>query len=265
MGQLEISMRQSQYLKESTFAAGSRQEAPIPLQVVGVQISPEYQSCYPSSSALEEGQKVPIGDWADKLIDARARQSHILDEIQSQKSEEFEDQEAYRLSSAKNLEFEDCKSEDSFDESIHQVNDFSSSDDDEDKDYRQFMQSLRHMIRLDVEKKIFALIEVEPELKDIDEKLKSDLKIQESAEDHQEEPNPFVEEQKVPGEADQQEEAGIDYSQHIDVYVSMTQEKPVGGISDSQIVMRQSFNNKIKPILTTFKNFFSKKIIPQDK
>ena len=33
------------------------------------------------------------------------------------------------------------------------------------------------MIRLDVEKEIFALIEAEPELKDIDEKLKSDLKI----------------------------------------------------------------------------------------
>jgi hypothetical protein len=46
-------------------------------------------------------------------------------------------------------EYEECKSEHLY----------SSSSEDEERDEREFMQGLKHMIRLEVEKKVFSLIE----------------------------------------------------------------------------------------------------------
>ena len=43
----------------------------------------------------------------------------------------------------------------------------SSDEDDSAKDERIFLQSLKHLIRLEVEKNIFSLIEKEPNLKEI--------------------------------------------------------------------------------------------------
>ena len=72
---------------------------------------------------------------------------------------------------------EDAKSEDQ--DGFHRVEESKSiydsedsSSDDEEKDDRQFLQSLRHLIRLEVEKSVFALIESEPELKALSEELK---------------------------------------------------------------------------------------------
>ncbi len=48
----------------------------------------------------------------------------------------------------------------------------SSDEDDGGKDERIFLQSIKHLIRLEVEKKIFSLIEKEPNLKEINKRLK---------------------------------------------------------------------------------------------
>ena len=86
----------------------------------------------------------------------------------------------------------------------------TSSDDDEERDEREMLQCLKHLIRLEVEKKAFELIESEPGLARLGEEVQQLKEVskqdcyQESAED--------------PGE----EEEGIGHSQHIDVFVSMT-------------------------------------------
>lgn len=61
----------------------------------------DYKSCYPSASAING--KEPL---ANKLSAAAARDSHILDDIQSQKSEEYDEHQSLER------RFEECKSED---------------------------------------------------------------------------------------------------------------------------------------------------------
>ena len=50
---------------------------------------------------------------------------------------------------------EECKSEDSFEEAVEDT----SSDDDDERDEREMLQCIKHLIRLEVEKRAFELIE----------------------------------------------------------------------------------------------------------
>ena len=43
------------------------------------------------------------------------------------------------------------------------------------------MQSLKHMIRMEVEKKVVSLLEQEPELKHVGERIKNEMKQQKAA------------------------------------------------------------------------------------
>jgi hypothetical protein len=86
-----------------------------------------------------------------------AYKSHVLDEIEDQKSEDLEDENIGKQNYQQISEDESSSSED---------------DDDPEREERQMLQYLRHKIRLEVEKNIFALIEKEPELKEINEKVR---------------------------------------------------------------------------------------------
>jgi hypothetical protein len=83
---------------------------------------------------------------------AASKQSHILDEILSQKSEVQSDQEV----------------------TSQDQGDSSSEESDDERDERELMQALKHMIRLQVEEHALALLEKEPQLKHISEEVKKE-------------------------------------------------------------------------------------------
>jgi len=109
-----------------------------------------------------------------------------------------------------------------------------SSSEDEEREEREMLQYLRHKIRLEVEKNVFALIEAEPELHQIKEHIKELRKEEEEAcrkeaiiEDFIKR-SPEVKKEKEEQKSEDEEyfdvegeEEKIEHSQHIDVYVSM--------------------------------------------
>lgn len=197
-------------------------------------------------------------------------QSHILDEIASQKSEE------------------------DYQEAISYDGSSSESSDDE-LDERKMLQYLRHKLRLEVEKSVFALIEGEPELtqikdhiqelqKEEEEQIRRDLHIADfiklSPEVKKEAEEQKSEDEQEYFDVNMEDEVGkerIEHSQHIDVYVSMKDANlPPQPINQQHIMMQshqnlrssmigQNLKQSMTEKLTSFKKFFQKKQLPLDK
>ncbi|TNV79687.1 hypothetical protein FGO68_gene1735 [Halteria grandinella] len=211
----------------------------------------EYKSCMPSNNLQPSDEK---------------QQPHILDDLASEKSEEF---------------VEVLSSEEEED---------SSSSEDEEREEREMLQYLRHKIRLEVEKNVFALIETEPELHQIKEHIQELQKEEVDASRKEAIIEDFIkrspevkkekEEQKSEDEEEyfdvEGEEEKIEHSQHIDVYVSMKDANKPEPLNQSQVmnqssyqrpssILGQSLKQSVTEKLTSFKNFFQKKQIPLDK
>jgi hypothetical protein len=72
-----------------------------------------------------------------------------------------ESQQSEIESDANLSQFEECKSEEALED--------TSESSDEEREDRELMQALKHMVRLGVEEAVLGLLEKEPELKHISE------------------------------------------------------------------------------------------------
>eukprot|EP00347_Sterkiella_histriomuscorum_P004328 403360863 len=193
-----------------------------------------FKSCHPSHSSLQREKE--SHDQNNNNNSQSNLQSGIsdnmLDEIQSQKSEDVNQDYGMndRLSqnSSSNSDVVVRKHSQSSD------SDYDSSEDEDLEDIR-ILQTLKHRIRLEVEKSLIQLFESEPKLEAI--------KLEE------------IKQQEIEQVENQAEEEKIENSQLIDISVSISN-KPVNPLSQSQ---------KFLSGLQSFRNFFNKKNIPKDK
>ncbi|CDW84571.1 UNKNOWN [Stylonychia lemnae] len=188
----------------------------------------QFQSCYPSQSSIDRYYQQQQQKFDENLnpIQNPIKQS-LLDELKSEESEEFEDSRSY----------------------------FDSSEDEEEED-KKIMLTMRHFIRLEVEKKCIQYCEEDDDLKQMREKFElSSFNIQGQQEEEEEkiEYSQLIDVQQL-------KSSNLNNDQNktkVDISVSMTS-KMNESLTQSQIL-------KFPFGLSTFKNFFSKKQMPQDR